>query len=79
MITELYSVKDELTQTYLQPAYFNSEAEAKRMFKTQINNIDLWKDNSSDYSLYKVGTWDNETGTLIPIQEKIINGRSVLN
>lgn len=79
MIQILYAVKDELTQTFLTPAYFNTEDEAKRMFKTQVNNIDLWKDNSSDFSLYKVGTWDNETGTLIPIIEKIISGRSVLN
>lgn len=79
MITTLYAVKDELTQTFLKPAHFDTEEEAKRMFKSQINNIELWKDNSSDFSLYKVGTWDNETGTLIPIIEKIINGRSVLN
>lgn len=79
MITELYAVKDELTQMYLQPAHFNSEDEAKRQFKSQINTIPLWKDNSSDFSLFRIGTYNNETGELTSNIEKIINGRSVLN
>lgn len=79
MTTELYAVKDELSQMFLAPTTFNSEEEAKRMFKTQINTINLWKENSSDFSLFRIGTWNNETGELISNIEKIINGRSVLN
>jgi len=79
MTTILYAVKDELSQNFLTPAHFNSEEEAKRQFKSQINNIPLWKDNPSDFSLYKVGTWDTETGIIESALEKIINGRSVLN
>lgn len=79
MISELYAVKDELTQMFLTPTHFNSEDEAKRQFKSQINTIPLWKDNSSDFSLYRVGTYNNETGELTSNIEKIINGRSVLN
>ena len=78
-INEYYAVKDELSQMFLTPALFSSEEEAKRAFKTQINTITLWKENSSDFSLYRVGTWNTETGELTSKIEKIINGRSVLN
>lgn len=77
MTHTFYVVKDELTNRFLAPQFFNMEEEAKRWFKTQVNNIPLWKDNSSDYSLYKSATFDDETGTVIGITpEKIIGGRA---
>ena len=48
-------------------------------FTYQINNIDQWKFNSEDFSLYKIGTYDQATGTIIGIQpEKLSGGRSVV-
>ena len=79
-IFNIYTVKDELTNKHMEPCFIYDEKEALRLFKHQINNIPLWKDNSSDYSLYKIGTFDQSSGTIIGIQpEKIIGGRSVLN
>lgn len=79
MILNFYAVKDELANRFLAPTLMNSEAEAKRQFKSQINNINLWKDNASDFSLFALGTYNDETGELICKVEKITGGRAVLN
>ena len=79
MTYELYSVKDEMTSQHLAPVMMRNEDEAKRQFKTQVNNIQLWKDNPSDFSLYRLGTFDEDSGEILYKPEKIIGGRSVLN
>ena len=57
----------------------NNEDLAKRQFKSQINNIQLWKDNPSDFSLWRLGKFNDETGEILYKPEKIVGGRSVLN
>lgn len=86
MFFRMYSVKDELTGKFMQPMYLDETDDitlcdqlAIRQFKSQINNIQLWKDNASDYSLYLVGRFNDEEGTESVIVEKITSGRSVLN
>ena len=79
MILEFYAVKDELSNRFLAPVLMNSEAEAKRQFKSQINNIQIWKDNPSDFSLYCLGSFNEETGQLIGSPVKLVGGRSVLD
>ena len=59
--------------------YYKSEAEAKRHFKTQMNNNSNWKYNSSDYALYRLGTFNEETGVFTSEVTKEINGRSVID
>lgn len=77
---KIFVVKDELAGSYLQPTFIESKAEALRIFQHQINNIPLWKDNASDFSLYYIGIYDAETGHVIgaPELEKIASGHSVL-
>lgn len=78
-IFNIYAVKDELTNKFMEPTFIKDENEALRLFTYQVNNIDLWKQNSSDYSLYHIGTYDQGTGTVIGIQPaKVIGGRSVV-
>lgn len=76
---EIYAVKDELTQRYKFPTFYTEQAEAKRDFKTQVNNTTLWKSNPGDFSLYKLATFNDETGEYNNQHELICNGRSVLN
>lgn len=80
---KMYSVKDELTGKFMNPLFVEegeiSAQLATRQFASQVNSIQLWKDNPSDYSLYEVGIFDDESGAeAIPLQ-KIASGRSVLN
>lgn len=71
------AVKDELTGKFLQPTFGEDLEAIKRTFSYQINNIPIWKDNASDFSLYKIGLFSEVSGMIIPDLEKIISGHSV--
>lgn len=79
----MYSVKDELTGKFMNPMFIEkddfAEQQAIRQFRSNLNNIKLWKDNPNDFSLYLVGLFDDESGAAATAINKIINGRSVLN
>ena len=49
----MYSVKDEMTGKFMSPMFTEdtdlSDSLATREFKSHINNIQLWKDNPTDY------------------------------
>lgn len=79
----MYSVKDELTNKFMNPMFIedgeDSERVAIRQFKSNVNNIQLWKDNPNDYSLYLVGTFDDEIGAAATPLTKVISGRSVID
>lgn len=87
----MYSVKDEMTGKFMNPMFCEcddiykdtcveaSDRLATRQFKSNVNNIQLWKDNPNDYSLYRVGYFDDEAGAMASKIEKVSSGRSVLN
>lgn len=56
------SIFDITTSLYKQPFYAMNEEDAKRAFKMILKSNDLMKDNPSDFELYKVGYWEDETG-----------------
>ena len=80
---KMYSVKDELTGKFMNPIFVEdneiSDSLAIRDFKTNVNRINLWKENPTDYSLYLVGKFDDETGAESTVLDKIASGRSVIN
>lgn len=73
----IYAVKDELTQKFLQPTFGENEDAVIRIFKTQINSLPIWKDNPSDFSLYKIGEFVEETGEITACYHKITSGHTV--
>lgn len=79
----IYAVKDELTNTFMQPIFIkgkNNMEQATRLFAYQVNNTPIWKDNPSDYSLFHLGNFDEETGLISAMTPvKVANGRSVWN
>ena len=79
----MYSVKDELTGKFMNPMFIENietaDQQAIRQFRSNVNNIKLWKDNPNDYSLFKVGIFDDESGAAASVIEKVISGRSVLD
>lgn len=83
MIYQFYGVKDTLQNEgkgrFLNPALSGSEQEAIRQFKSNVNNIPLWRENPADFELWYLGSFDEETGELKGEMRKIGNGRSVLN
>lgn len=74
---KIYAVKDELTNTFLQPTYGENDLEITRIFAYQINNTAIWKDNPADYTLYRLGTFNEETGEIESKIERLTGGRSV--
>lgn len=80
---KMYSVKDELTGKFMSPMFTEdletSDKEAIRQFKSNVNNIKLWKDNPNDYSLWLVGRFDDKSGAETVAVEKIIDGRSIVD
>lgn len=89
MITYMYAIKDELTQTFMQPIFIKAvesdptgEQQAIRLFSYQINNTPVLTDSSSDYSLYMIGIFDEGSGKVAHVTDdgtpkKIANGFSV--
>lgn len=80
---KMYSVKDELTGKFMNPMFVEdndiADSLAIRNFRTNVNDIKLWRENPSDYSLYLVGAFDDEAGAESTPLDKIASGRSVLN
>ncbi len=72
----LYAVKDEMAELFLTPTVFRNEGEAKRQFKDAIKNNRIWKDNASDFSLYELGSFDENTGEIKPNLTKVISGHA---
>lgn len=77
-IFEIVAVFDNLTESFLQPTFVPTLAEAQRIFQYQINSIPLWKSNASDYDLYSLGTYNAEEGSFVSLKHKICKGTSVL-
>lgn len=79
----MYSVKDEMTQKFMNPMFIEADDAADnlaiRQFKSNVNSIQLWKDNPNDYSLYHVGIFNDEAGAAATVLRKVCSGRSVLN
>lgn len=67
MLLPVLSVKDEATELYGSPITVNTTAEGLRAFVNAVNNPqhDMNK-NPEDYTLWVVGTYNNETGELAP-------------
>lgn len=69
----IYSIYDKKTG-YLLPTYKQNDAQAIRDFGYDINSpeINMIKANPEDFNLQKIGTFDNELGTIEPQNPVII-------
>ena len=59
----LYEIKDDLSG-FAAPMEFMNDDIADRWFKGHVNNNDYLRNNSKDFSLWRVGECNTETGTL---------------
>lgn len=64
MILEMYAIKDELNG-FTTPIPINTEEIAKRYFKDQMIGNPTMNNSKEDFSLWKMGTFDTESGTYI--------------
>lgn len=78
MTHQMYSMKDNLAGVYMQPQLFQNENVALRNFTEIINGTGVFKNNPGDFELWKIGTFDDQEGIVIPAPEKIATGLSVV-
>lgn len=74
----VYAMRDELQERFKTPQFFSKPEEAARMFGYMINNENFMRSNASDFGLYHIGFYDDETGILeynMPTKE--IGGASI--
>ena len=79
MKLNFYAVRDLMTDRFMNPALSQDDNIAIRQFRSNINHIPLWLDNPSDFDLWNLGSFDDETGEIIYDPKKVTNGRSCIN
>jgi hypothetical protein len=63
MIYKVFSVLDTAVKAYLPPIYLRSRGEATRMVTESLRDEKhQFAKHSSDYALYELGEWNDETG-----------------
>lgn len=78
MKQKVYSLFDKKANAYLTPVYFNEVGEASRMLATVVqtadNNISRYPE---DFSLYQLGTFDQESGKLESLKQPLFVANAV--
>ena len=71
MRTNIYSIYDTIAKIFNKPFREYNDESAKRSFKTASQD----QPNRSDYNLYHLGYYDDNTGEIIPVDPlKIYSG-----
>ncbi|QCS36263.1 nonstructural protein [Capybara microvirus Cap1_SP_192] len=67
MLYQLYSVHDDVANLYFPPVCERNEVSAKRNFEVSMltSNPQIPNFNKDDYSLYFVGSFDDEFGDVV--------------
>lgn len=69
MILEVYSLYDNATKTYGQPFFQVTRNQALRTFRQWAQDpLGTVKASPSDYTLLKIGEFDDSTCTLTPLE-----------
>lgn len=83
METKMYSIRDKKSEIFHKPWHANSHGEAERKFKQVANDpkSDNIHDFPEDFDLYYLGTYNDNTGTMSPLDtpEHIIKAIQVKN
>lgn len=70
---QIYSIRDSKADAYLQPFFASNEAVAKRYVASAVNTPKHEFDvHTEDYSLYHIGTFSEETGTIHAVDPRCV-------
>jgi hypothetical protein len=62
----LFAVYDAQVKTFMRPFYGRTVGEAERTFGDAVRNPESdWAKHPQDYSLFKLGEFDDESGLLV--------------
>ena len=74
MKINLYSVFDAVAKVYTPPFQMMNDDVAKRTMQNCVNNPEHnYALNPSDYTLYKLAEFDDNTGEFVQVSEQITN------
>lgn len=77
MLLKVFSIRDTAAEAYNQPFFMLTQAEAIRIFTNMANDPESnISKHSSDYHLYYLGTYDNQTGYFSQDKEILNIGRA---
>lgn len=78
MKSSMYAVFDTATQAYLAPFTMRSDAEASRAFGVAVSDPKTqFHRHESDYTLYRIGTFDDGNGMLVSVQPPVLVARAI--
>lgn len=64
---KIYTIYDQKAEAYLTPFFLPTNAAAIRSISDLVNDLDhQFGKHSSDYMLYLIGEYDEQTGTILP-------------
>lgn len=82
MLLNVFSIYDEKAQTYNTPQYLVHRGEAIRMLQSTLDNKDsMIAKYASDFTLYCLGTFDDNTGKFVGKSEPefVVRATELLN
>lgn len=78
MITKIFSIYDEATATFMLPFYSPQTASAVRLVVVQLKDTNsMLSQHPIDYTLYEMGTFDDQLGIIIPLEPMALIGKLV--
>lgn len=63
MILRVFAVRDSAVNLFMPPIFLRSDGEAKRALRLTLDGDHAFAKSPSDYSLWCLGEFDEETGT----------------
>ena len=82
MVVKVFSVYDSKACFFGRPFFDQMEGSALRSFRDAVNDSsnpnNMWNKHPEDFSLFEVGSFDDQSGELVPIIPKSLMTGSAL-
>jgi len=66
MKVAIYSILDNVSGAYGQPQVSQNDGTASRSIKDLMQRDENIRNHANDYALYRIGEFDDNTGTIVP-------------
>lgn len=78
MKLQVFSVFDSKTAAFSQPYLFQTKGQALRSFSDSVQDPNSsFHKHPGDYTFFQLGEWDDEDGTLTPLESKLNLGTAL--
>lgn len=78
MLLKIFNVYDSKAETYMQPFFMQTTGQALRSFEDTVNDPStVFNKHSADFTLFEIGTYDDQTAQIITLESKINLGTAL--